>query len=810
MIRQSFNDGWFYKKNPWNKKLDNQGEYTLHPVTLPHDAMITEQRAPDNPSGTAGAYYPGYNYTYLKTFPVPADYAGKAVYLEFEGVQQSCLVSVNGHFAASHQNAYTPFCVDLSPYLRFGEENRVTVMVYSGSQPAARWYTGAGLYRPVWLLVGGAVHIAHNGLRISTPDVAEDVSTVRTELQVAYSGMVTRTVDVLTELTAPDGTVAAQEISKLTLKPGARETLYQRIYVRDAKLWSLEAPNLYGCTVTLLEDGRQLDQATERFGIRELRIDPVHGLRLNGKGVLLRGACYHHDNGVLGAATFARAEARRVELGKAAGFNSIRVSHNPASRALLEACDRLGVLVLEESFDTWNTPKRAFDYAKEFADHWEEDVKTIVEKDFNHPSVFMYCIGNEIAETGNALGAVWNRRIANKVRELDDTRFVTNAINGLVGLGENMAQAVIDLGYMDPTALDENGDINDVMTSILGQMNRISAEPVIDEHIREACDGLDVSGYNYMRGCYAKFAEAYPNRIMFGSETLPPEIDLNWALVKEYPQLLGDYTWTGWDYIGEAGIGMTTYNCRAEFGAPWPCYLAYCGDINLIGDRRPVSYFREIVFGLRQEPYIAIQQPAHYGDRINCSIWSTEEAVSSWTWPGFEGKRCRCEVYADGTSVELFLNGQSLGEKPVERFKALFDLPYAPGELRAVARWSDGSLREFALQTASPETHLALTADRTLLGADGQDLAFVTASVVDDRGILNPAAVKRVQVRVEGAGVLQGIGNADPCSLEDFSTPEHDTFEGRLLAVVRAVSAGEIRVTFEADGQTWTVALQAK
>src|SRR5699024_3774441 len=260
-----------------------------------------------------------------------------------------------------------------------------------------------------------------------------------------------------------------------------------------------EAPNLYGCTVTLLEDGRQLDQAAEHFGIRELRIDPVHGLRLNGKGVLLRGACYHHDNGVLGAATFARAEARRVELGKAAGFNSIRVSHNPASRALLEACDRLGVLVLEESFDTWNTPKRAFDYAKEFADHWEEDVKTIVEKDFNHPSVFMYCIGNEIAETGNALGAVWNRRIANKVRELDDTRFVTNAINGLVGLGENMAQAVIDLGYMDPTALDENGDINDVMTSILGQMNRISAEPVTDEHSREPCDGMELSGAPAMR-----------------------------------------------------------------------------------------------------------------------------------------------------------------------------------------------------------------------------------------------------------------------------------------------------------------------
>ena len=809
MIRQSFNDGWMVKKNPWNRKEDNQGEYVFRPVTLPHDAMIAERRDPGNPSGTAGAYYPGFNYTYVKKFFVPEDCAGKSVSLEFEGVQQSCLVSVNGQSAGSCHYGYTCFAVDIAPYLRFGQENTVTVRVRSGSQPSARWYTGAGIYRPVSLLVGGEVHVARNGLRISTPDVAEDVSTVRTELRVNYTGRVTRTVDVCTEIAGPDGTPAAREVSKLTLKPGAEETLFQRIYVRDARLWSLEEPNLYTCTVTLREGEEIWDRAEERFGIREFKLDPVHGLRLNGKQVLLRGACCHHDNGVLGAATFARAEERRVELGKAAGFNSLRVSHNPASRALLEACDRLGVLVMEESFDTWTTPKRAFDYAWDFEDHWEKDVESLVDRDFNHPSVFMYSIGNEIADTGSALGAVWNRRIANKVRRLDGTRLVTNAINGMVGLGENMAQTVIKLGYVDPEALTENGDINDVMTSIMSQMNVISAHPMIDENIRESCDGLDLSGYNYMRGCYEKYIAAYPNRMIYGSETFPPEIDLNWALVKKHPQILGDYTWTGWDYLGEAGIGATTYNCRAEFGAPWPYYIAYCGDINLIGDRRPASYFREIVFGLRTEPYIAVQLPAHYADRKNPSVWGTVESVGSWTWPGFEGKPCVCEVYADAAEVELFLNGQSLGRQAVERCQAHFDTIYQPGELRAVAYGADGGRTEFALRTAGSDVRIAAQADRTVLAADGQDLAYVTVSVVDGQGLLHTAADKTVRVTVEGAGVLQGLGSADPRSTEDFAGPEHRTFEGRLLAVVRTVSAGAIRVVLEADGQRTAVELTA-
>lgn len=809
MIRQSFNNGWMVKKNPWGRKEDSQGEYAFHPVTLPHDAMIAERRDPGNPSGTSGGYYPGFNYTYVKKFFVPETYAGKTVLLEFEGVQQSCVVSVNSHFAGSNHYGYTCFAVDIAPYLQFGQENTVTVRVRSGSQPAARWYSGAGIYRPVFLLVGGEVHIGRNGLRISTPDVAEDVSTVQTEIHVSYTGTVTRTVDVCTELIGPDGAPAAQEVSKLTLKPGAEETLFQRIYLREAKLWSLEEPNLYICSITLREGEETCDVASEHFGIREIKMDPVHGLRLNGKRVMLRGACYHHDNGVLGAATFARAEERRVELGKAAGFNSLRISHNPASRALLDACDRLGVLVMEESFDTWNTPKRAFDYGWDFADHWEEDVQSLVERDFNHPSVFMYCIGNEVAEAGSALGAVWNRRIANRVRSLDGTRFVTNAINGLVGLGENMAQAVIDLGYVDPEALTENGDINDVMTSILSQMNIISAHPLIDQNIRESCDSLDLSGYNYMRGYYEKSIGAYPNRMIYGSETFPPEIDLNWALVKKHPQILGDYTWTGWDYLGEAGIGATTYNCRAEFGAPWPCYIAYCGDLNLIGDRRPASYFREIVFGLRTQPYIAVQLPSHYTDQKNPAVWGTVESVSSWSWPGFEGKPCVCEVYADAAEVELFLNGKSLGRRTVERYKAFFDTVYQPGELRAVAYRANGIQTEYSLVTAGAAVGIAAWADRTVLSADGQDLSFIAISVVDGQGRLHTTADKTVRVTVEGPGVLQGLGSADPYSTEGFAGPEHRTFEGRLLAVVRAVSAGVIQVVLESDGQRVTVELTA-
>lgn len=803
-----------FKKNPVDKALDLSGEYAFKPITLPHDAMITEQRRRENPSGTSGAYYPGGSYTYICDYVMPAEEKGKTVLLEFEGVYNSCTAIVNGHFAASHKYGYTGFFVDIAPYLQYGQENRIEVRVNNIAQPSCRWYTGAGIYRPVWILTGEEIHIKPYGLKVTTPEAAEDVSLVQTQLDIRYTGNVFKTVEVKTQIRNASGESVAQETSLVTLMPFEDANLHQRIYVRNAELWSLEDPNLYSCEVTVSEGERVWDEEKVFFGIRHIQMDPVHGLRLNGKAIKLRGACIHHDNGVLGAAAFARAEERRVELCKKAGFNSIRSAHNPASKALLDACDRLGILVMEESFDTWVTSKREYDYAQDFADHWEEDLKSIVDRDFNHPSVFMYSIGNEIHESCNSVGAVWNRKLANKVRELDPSRFVTNAINGMFVLGRNMIQAAIDLGLLEQdTNVSRQGDVNDLMTALCGKMNDLAAHPMIRQKLMESCGSLDLTGYNYMRGAYMCDTEDFPNRMIYGSETLPPDIDLNWKLVKENPQILGDYTWTGWDYIGEAGIGVVNYNEISGFNSPWPCYLAYCGDMDLIGHRRPMSYYREIVFGLRSQPYLSVQRPNHYHDKKNLTPWTSEDSVHSWTWHGYENEPCVVEVYSDAEEVELLCNGESLGRKPAgeaHRFKALFETQYVPGKLEAVAYRGGTAVGSDMLCTAGEGAFLSLSCDRQMLLADGQDLAYIDIMLVDPEGNLNTADSCAVSVNVEGPAVLQGIGNADPCSEENFAGPVHKTFDGRLLAVVRAVGAGEIKVSAQIhDGEPTLIRLLA-
>lgn len=810
MIRVSFNDGWNFKKNPSNKNLDNTGEYSFRPVTVPHDAMIGEKRDVRHPFGTEGGYYPGSNYTYTKEFYIPEEYRGKKVILEFEGVYQSCLVHVNDLFAGSNHYGYTCFTLDITPYLSYGAKNMVTVNVYNEPQPSGRWYSGGGVYRPVWMMVGDKVRVPAYGLKITTPDVSLEVSAVKICLEIEHDGDITRTIDVETEILDDTGVVVAREISRVTLLPYTADRLFQHIFVKEARLWFLDEPNLYTCKVTLKEGERIWDIVEDVFGIREIKVDPVHGLRLNGQRVLLRGECLHHDNGVLGAATFARAEERRVEISKEAGFNSIRISHNPASRAMLEACDRMGMLVMEESFDTWTMPKRQFDYARDFADNWERDVESIVNKDFNHPSVFMYSIGNEIREAGTPVGSVMNRKIADKFRKLDGSRFVTNAINVLAGFGGKMGKTLEDMGVLEKGTIGENEDINDIMTTMLDGMNRLSGHAVMQDRIRESADSLDVVGFNYARGCYEGNLRDYPNRLLYGSETFPPDIDLNWELVKKNPRILGDYTWTGWDYIGEAGIGIVKYNDRKGFNAPWPCFLAYCGDMNIIGDRRPMSYYREIVFGLRKEPYIAVQLPEHYADQKNMTPWATEECVGSWTWPGFEEKPCIVEVYSDAAEVELFLNGQSLGRKTTERFKVCYDIKYVPGELRALCYRDGTAAQEYTLRSAGSDLCLRAKTDRDTLRADGQDLAFVTISVEDGRGILNTSGAHRVDVSVEGPAVLQGLGSGDPFSTEDFTAWSHLTFEGRLLAVVRSTGKGEIMVRLQMEGQEILVSMKAE
>lgn len=814
MLKQNFNRDWTVKKVSADMLASLLGG-TEAPkeikVTLPHDAMICERRDAKSPAGGSGGFYPGGDYEYTKTLHVEETESDQTFILEFEGIYNRGYVYVNGALAGSVQYGYAGVFIDITPYLTFGADNVITVKAVNSDVPNSRWYTGSGIYRPVYLYRGGSTRIDANGLRISTPEVSGALAAVKVETAIRYDGKAGKTVTVKSEILDSEGRIAAAETSRVTLFSQAETVQTQRIYVKKPALWSVDTPNLYCCKVTLMEGETVLDQTESTFGIRKLELNPEDGLKINGERILLRGGCIHHDNGPVGAAAFDRAEERRIELLKAAGFNSVRVSHNFTSKALLDACDRLGMLVMEESYDTWTQAKRQFDSSLVFVETWERDIEEMVRKDFNHPSVFMYSIGNEITDLGTPEGAKWSRRLADKVRALDPTRYVTNAINGMTVIMGELPQVMADLGMITEEQLkamteqkageEPVGGINDVMTGLFGQMNYLATHPHVEEKLDEAYGTLDLIGMNYMRDAYDLMKE-YPNRVFYGSETCPPDIDLNWKKVKELPACIGDYTWTAWDYIGEAGVGVVTYDGKLVFSKDYPVYLAYCGDIDITGYRRPISYFRETVFGLRKAPYIAVQLPEYYGVEAICTPWSMPTCVSTWTWNGFEGKNCMVEVYSDAPEVELFVNERSVGKLPAgeeNRFRAVFDTVYEPGEVRAVAYYSDGVTESFCLKTAEKETILSVSPDKCEIGPD--DLAYVAIELTDKNGVMQTSSDCKVHLMAEGAGYIQGFGSADPMSEENFYDAERTTYYGRAVAVIRAgEEEGVIRLTAKADG----------
>lgn len=811
MKKLSFNENWIVRKTVTELAANAMGgggrPYTEVTANLPHDAMISEKRHRESPGKSAYGYFTGGDYEYTKSFFVEEKDMDKTFVLEFEGIFNRGRVYVNNTLVGTSHYGYTGLSMDITPHLNFGAENTVLVKVTNADIASSRWYTGSGLYRPAWLYVGGPVRIEHNGLKITTPDVDERISTVTTSIQLAYDGKLQKRVMLRTLIRDNCGTVVAQETTPCTLFYGNVPNVKQRIYVRDAKLWCPEEPNLYTCEVSVLDGNVVVDETHSTFGIRSIVINPMEGIKLNDNAIKLRGGCVHHDNGPLGAANFEAAEERRVRILKEAGFNSIRVSHNSTSRAMLNACDKLGMLVMEELYDVWTQSKSQYDHALNFADTWELDVEDMVQKDFNHPCVFMYSIGNEIFGLHTHSGAAWNRKLADRVRELDPSRFVTNAINGLEVVNENVAEVMNDLGIItmdemtDKAVGAKSGDINDLMTDLMGMQNDVAAHDCVATALAETYGALDLVGFNYMRGVYDIYKDRFPNMVYYGSETLPPDIDLNWEKVKRIPACIGDYCWTAWDYIGEAGIGVEEYNVRAKFQKDYPVYLAYCGDMDILGNRRPMSYFREIVWGLRKEPYIAVQLPAHYNDRIATTPWVTAETVSSWTWTGFEGKRCRVEVFSAADEVELKINGKSQGRLPTgkaNRFKAIFDVVYEPGTVEAVAHYACGEMTSYVLHTASEAVTLKVDCDKTKLSAG--DIAYLDIALVDADGNLNTASSRKITVLVEGQGVLQALASADPRSEENFFDSKRTPFYGRAQAIIRSKQeTGEICVTISAE-----------
>jgi beta-galactosidase len=807
MQRSSFHDGWQVREqvNPFFELARTVTPYA--DVRLPHDAMIGRDRSPD--LTPAAAYFPGGAYQYRKAFTRPEHPDGGRAVLEFEGVYRNAMVYLNGAYVTGHGYGYTGFTADLTPFLVPGEN---TLLVEARSHQDSRWYTGTGIYRPVWLWTGGPVRIAADGITVTTPDIDAERAIAEVAVTVDSDSPVLRTVALRVRVTGPDGSVAAAGEVPVTVRPRSSAVARQRLAIGSPALWGPDSPCLYTVTAEVADGDVVIDGAAATFGIRRLQLDPRHGLRVNGEPVKLRGACVHHDSGILGAATFPAAEDRRVQLLKAAGFNAIRSAHNPASTALLAACDRHGMLVIDEAFDMWDFGKSGHDYSAGFRANWERDVEAMVAKDRNHPCVIMYSIGNEVIEAGTPAGAATGRDLAEKVRALDPARYVTNGVNGLLAAVDDIRQGIAARRQ----AAADSGGINQMMGQVGALMARVAVMPAVTTRTAESFGVLDVAGMNYLHGRYELDRDLFPNRVIVGTETAPPEIDRLWRLVLDNPHVLGDFTWTGWDYLGEVGVGRAQYLAEGErpsFEAPYPWIAAWAGDIDITGTRRPGSYYREIVFGLRAAPYIAVQRPEHHGKNPVLSQWSWTDTVGSWTWPGFEGKPVVVEVYSAADEVELLLNGRPVGKSPAgeaQRFTAAFDIAYEPGTLEAVAYSGGREVSRSRLSTAAGPLALTATASSGELPADGTDVAFIEATLTGAAGTVVTGADRRLTATVTGAGELAAFGSGRPCTEEGYQDGTHTTFDGRALAVVRATGPGEITLTISSeDGLSASVTLTA-
>ena len=750
--RQLFDFGWQFTHN--GKAIN---------VDLPHDWDIyTKPYSGKGATGTGGGWYEAGKGEYRKTFKTPDS---EVVKLHFEGVYQKAEVYVNGQRAGQHHYGYTPFTVDVTPFLKLknskieklkNELNEVVVKVDNSAQPNCRWYSGSGIYRHVWLETMPALHIAENGVFVTTPEVSVDKAQVRVAVTVANESDSDR-----------DAMVAVGSGQQMvSVKAHETKTVTSTYFIKNPQLWSPESPTLYEAKVELKEAGATIDQQTAKYGIRTFSFDAENGFVLNGQKVLINGACVHHDDGVLGAMAFDAAEIRKVRQMKEAGFNLIRTSHNPTTRAFLDACDSIGMLVIDEAFDGWRTQKNPYDYSTVIDSCYREDIHAMVLRDRNHPSVISWSIGNEVIERKDIRVVYTARQMKKAIHELDTTRPVTEAL----------------------CAWDRDWEIYDPHAEV-----------------------LDVVGYNYMIFKHASDHERDPKRVMWQTESYPRDAFRNWAVAYDNPYVVGDIVWTGLDYLGESGIGRNYYKGERE-GESWieggqpEWHGAPCGDVDITGWRKPISHYREMLWSDKQDLYMAVKEPNGYRGEIKTTMWSVWPTWESWNWPGWEGKPIDVEVYTKASEVSLYLNDKVIGTKAVSRqteYKAFFTVNYEPGTLRAEA----GS-KNMILKTAGEPARLRLTADRTVVAANGQDLAFVTVEVVDAKGNVCPDAAIDCEATVKGSGHLLAFASADLKDTEPTTSPRAKTWHGRALLVVRSGKAkGNTRLSIKSQLPTATLTI---
>lgn len=685
-------------------------------------------------------------------------------------------IHFNKQLVKRHIYGYTSFFADLTPYIKYGAENELSINVNNDAMPNSRWYSGSGIYRHVWLEVREPVHIASWGVYATTPVVSSQHSVVQVETTLENKSFQKEVVMLCSRLIDKSGAEVVSTQREVDLPANSKLNFKQVLDVAPAQLWSIDDPYLYTLKNEVVQNDAAIDEKLTLVGIRSLSFDAKQGFQLNGEPMKLKGGCVHHDCGLLGAASYDRAEERKVELHKVNGFNAIRCAHNPPSPAFLDACDRLGILVIDEAFDCWNESKNPNDYGIYFEAYWKSDLTSMLLRDRNHPCIIMWSTGNEILERdGRSGGYELAKELAGFVRSLDNTRAVTNALCPIPKINDKV----------DEESLAQSGDQ-------WAELTEKFAGP------------LDVAGYNYLRHRYEYDGKKYPNRVICGTETYPPQAFEYWEQVENNPNVIGDFVWTSMDYLGEAGIGRTWYGERKSYLGEYPWHTAFCGDFDICGWKRPQSYYRDCVWGVSKAPYIAVYNPQHYRQTFGHMLWSWQDVEPSWDWPGCEGKPVMVEIYCADSEVELFRNGESLGRRPAGKenhYTTIYDTVYEAGELVAVGYKDGRETAKTVLKTAKNPAAIRLTPDRKYLDCGDEDLCYITAEIVDEDGNVAVREERDIYFTVCGVGSLLAVGNSNPISEEMYIANHRKAYNGKVMAVVQSDGlCGEITLTAMADG----------
>ncbi len=734
--------GWRELDLPHDWSIEDIDSIPLPDTVIPGGPFLA-----DAPGGRATGFTLGGTAWYRKHFRLGREYEGKRIYVLFEGVYMNSDVWVNGEYLGNHPYGYTSFWYDITDALRPAGENNVIAVQVKNEGKNTRWYSGSGIYRHVRLIAAESFHFPPWGISVNTASLREEeaIITVRNRIKNASEHLGEVWVNV--SIRDKQGTEIAVTNRSCKLEPGTEGITEFEFLVPDPVLWTPDNPFLYELESEVLLGNKMVDRIITTFGIRTIDFDSNSGFLLNGQKTLLYGACMHHDNGPLGARAYDRAEERKVEILKANGFNAVRCVHNPPSPAFLDACDRIGMLVIDELFDQWQIGKNEDDYHRYFYDWWLKDMENTVLRDRNHPSVIMWSTGNDIPDKDLEETMDWSRTIADSIRSLDPTRAVTAGVN--------------KWKY-------ENWDTTARF-----------AEP------------LDVVGYDYLPEMYEPDHIKHPERVIYGSGSFPGRSFQYWMPVIDLDWVIGDFVWTGLDYLGEASLGWQ----GTESAYPWT--VAYCGDIDICGFKRPQSFYRDVLWKRGDKVAVFVHNPEPTFGKNGNSPWGWDDVYPSWTWEGYEGRELKVDVYSACEKVRLLLNDTDLGIKSMNtESRASWNVPFEAGELKAIGYEGEDTAAIASLNTVSEPVSIRLTADRMTISPDNQDLSFITVELVDTSGNRHPWADNEIFFELSGPGEIIAAGNSNPMSTESFQQKKRSAFQGRCLVIVKSTGgSGRIRLT---------------